>query len=220
MSKVRRWGLTVLTMASVATLVLLVTGWGSAMASSVSSVLVTNTASNPAQVHEAGTANVHVTNTDANGNIKVAEQGTPSVNVQNFPSSQTVSGSVSVDNLPAAPTTDLITDGEVTVPAGQATHLAGGSVSQYREVSFYLSLPQAPGKTAVDVICSVSTAELLPGGGVTIGTPIAFRLDTFTFTGDDTIKTYEPAPPNVNIQCHNADTNDVTFDWMLTGRTG
>src|SRR6266581_7103843 len=93
MSKVPRWGLSVLTMASVATLVLLVTGWGSAMAAQVTSVLVTNTSGNPVPVQQQGTANVNVTNTtsmpvhdtntDSNGNIKVHEQGTPTVHVNN-----------------------------------------------------------------------------------------------------------------------------------------
>ena len=58
----RTWGLSVLTMVSVATVVLLVTGWGSAVAASVSSVIVTNPASNPVKVHEVGTANVSVQN--------------------------------------------------------------------------------------------------------------------------------------------------------------
>jgi hypothetical protein len=92
-----RWGLSVLTMATIATMVLLVTGWGSAVASNISSVFVTNTSSNPVPitpigtvpVHEQGTANVNVvnttslpvhdTNTDENGNIKVHEQGVATV---------------------------------------------------------------------------------------------------------------------------------------------
>jgi hypothetical protein len=48
--------------------IVLATGSGSAVAASISSVFVTNTASHPVPVHE--------TNTDANGNIKVHEQGT------------------------------------------------------------------------------------------------------------------------------------------------
>jgi hypothetical protein len=63
MSRLGRWGATVVTMVSVATVVLLVTGWGSAVAANVSSVFVTNTASNPVPVHEQGTANVAITGT-------------------------------------------------------------------------------------------------------------------------------------------------------------
>jgi len=94
MNKFLRWGVSVLTMMSVAVVVLLVTGWGSAIASNVGSVLVANTASNPVPVtptgtvpvHEQGTANVAEQNLDANGNIKVHEQGTANVNVTNTPS--------------------------------------------------------------------------------------------------------------------------------------
>src|SRR2546421_1427840 len=65
-------------MVSVATLLLLVTGWGSALAANMSSVFVTNTASNPMPVQQQGTASVEVTNTsvpvhdtnvDSNGNL-------------------------------------------------------------------------------------------------------------------------------------------------------
>jgi hypothetical protein len=71
-------------MGSVATLVLLVTGWGSALASSLSTaVIVANPATNPAKVHEQGIAKVAVQNADASGNIKVHEQGTANVNVTN-----------------------------------------------------------------------------------------------------------------------------------------
>lgn len=90
-NKLLRWGLSVLTMVSVATVLLLITGWGSAIASSVSSVVVTNTASNPVPVtptgtvpvHEQGTAKAQEQNVDGNGNIKVHEQGTANVNVTN-----------------------------------------------------------------------------------------------------------------------------------------
>lgn len=206
MSKFRRWGLSALTMASVATLVLLVTGWGSAMAASVSSVIVANPASNPAQVH--------VTNTDANGNVKVAEQGTPNVNVQNFPSSQTVSGSVSVSNFPDAPTTSQIAGDETLVSAGTSAILVPPTdVSRYREVTLYLGTPTVKGGAGADVSCVVLTGTA----------PLQFLLDRFSATGVGTIaiKTYEPAPPDVRINCDNLDTtNDVTLDWMLAGRTG
>jgi hypothetical protein len=49
--------------AMLVTIMLLVTGWGSAVAAQVTSVLVTNPVSNPANVHEVGTANVNVGNT-------------------------------------------------------------------------------------------------------------------------------------------------------------
>lgn len=76
------WGLSVVTMASVATAVLLATGWGSAVAANVSSVFVTNTASNPVPVTPTGTVPVH-------------EQGTANVNVTNSSISVTPPGAVS-----------------------------------------------------------------------------------------------------------------------------
>jgi hypothetical protein len=95
-------------MASVATLVLLVTGWGSAVAGSVQSVIVANTASNPVPVaatgtvpvHEQGTAKVAEQNVDGNGNIKVHEQGTANVNVTNT-TAVPVNGSVSISGTPS-----------------------------------------------------------------------------------------------------------------------
>ena len=74
MNRLVRWGLSLLTMTSVATVVLLVTGWGSAVASSVQSVIVANTASNPVPVREQ--------NVDKNGYIAVHEQGTAAVHEQ------------------------------------------------------------------------------------------------------------------------------------------
>jgi uncharacterized membrane protein YfcA len=63
-------GMLVLVMA-----LLLATGWGSAVAAQISSVFVTNDAAHPVPVAE--------TRTDAQGNIKVHEQGTANVNVTN-----------------------------------------------------------------------------------------------------------------------------------------
>lgn len=59
---------------SLVTIVLLVTGWGSAAADNVASVIVANTTSKPVPVQEV--------NTDANRNIKVHEQGTANTREQ------------------------------------------------------------------------------------------------------------------------------------------
>lgn len=135
-SKFSRWGMTVLTMVSVATVVLLVTGWGSAMASSVSSVLVANTASNPAQVHEAGTANVHVTNTtampvnaqnlntDTSGNLKVAQQGTADVNVTNSSLSVTPQAPITGGGSAVSGSTQLTTTSQIQLALPDATEVA------------------------------------------------------------------------------------------------
>jgi hypothetical protein len=54
---------------------LLATGWGSAVAAQITSVFVTNDSAHPVPVQEQ--------RTDANGNIRVHEQGTANVNVTN-----------------------------------------------------------------------------------------------------------------------------------------
>lgn len=221
MIKFRRWGLSVLTMASVAAMVLLVTGWGSAMASSVSSVIVANTASNPAQVHEAGTANVHVTNTDANGNIKVAEQGTPSVNVQNFPPSQTVNRSVSVSNFPAAPATSVIGADSTALTLDPQLLIGVRDLSAYREVTLYIRTEE-PNNDAVGS-CDVSTEAAEGGDPKALA---AWTIDSFSFYSSTTIKTYDPAPPNMSVRCTLSPvpggpaTISQNVHWLLTGRTG
>jgi hypothetical protein len=118
MSKLGKWGVTALTMVAVATVVLLVTGWGSAVAASGASFFVNNTASDPVPVHatgtvpvhEQGTANVDVTNTtalpvqetntDAQGDVKVHEQGTADVNVTNTTVPVQEQGTVQVASSP------------------------------------------------------------------------------------------------------------------------
>ncbi len=81
--------MTLVATTSLVTIVLLVTGWGSAVAAQVTSVLVTNTASQPVPVQavgtvpvdEQGTASVNVTNTS----VPVHEQGTATVRAADNP---------------------------------------------------------------------------------------------------------------------------------------
>lgn len=104
-SKVLRWGLSVLTMVSVATVLLLVTGWGSAMAAQITSVFVTNTSANPVPVN--GSVNV--------GNLPATQPVSGSVNVGNTSTNPVpVSGSVNVGNFPSFPSTQTV-NGTVTV---------------------------------------------------------------------------------------------------------
>jgi hypothetical protein len=103
-------------MVSVATVVLLVTGWGSALAANVGSVFVTNTASNPVPVHQQGTADVA-----QSGAWNVGITGTPTVK----------SGDAA---------SVLGQGGDVAVSPGQRLTLNpdGEDVSAYREVTLYL----------------------------------------------------------------------------------
>ena len=75
LQRLKKYALAAGGMLVLATMLLLATGRTSAVAAQISSVFVTNTASNPVPVTE--------TSTDASGNIKVHEQGTASVNVTN-----------------------------------------------------------------------------------------------------------------------------------------
>jgi hypothetical protein len=114
-----KWVMTVLTTASVATIVLFVTGWGSAAASSVSSVLVTNTASHPVPVQEQGTPHVA-----QSGAWNVGISGTPSVK--------------------SSDTATVIAEGHlVDIGPAQTLRIPGTppqDVSAYREVTFYWEL--------------------------------------------------------------------------------
>jgi hypothetical protein len=207
-------------MVSVATVVLLVTGWGSAVAASVQSVIVANPASNPAQVHE--------TNTDTNGSIKVHEQGTANVNVTNtaavpvsgtvsvgnLPATQPVSGTVNVGNFPAdfpaAPTTDVVQNTSGHAPAnGIYTVLNEPDARAYRAVTIYLRLGTASGSGQQ---CSVETFD--PAGH-------DYLVDSFqTGTSNFFTKSYDPAPPRLAVVCVDGTGNGLDWNAMLTGRTG
>jgi hypothetical protein len=212
------------------TLVLLATGWGTAVASSLSNVFITNTSANPVPVtptgtvpvHEQGTPNVKVTNTtplpvqetntDAQGNIKVHEQGTADVNVTDFPNTQTVNGSVNVGNFPNAPTTKVISvNGIIMTPGFTADVLGPVDLSAYREVTLYLVFEG--GGVAVPH-CEVTTSDGSQN----------YTIDDFsgtTSSPDFLVKTYDPAPPNIFMSCtDSSNTFGITGNFMLAGRTG
>jgi len=84
------------------------------------------------RVHEQGTPTVSVGNfpLDANGNLKVAGSANVSgtVNVGNLPATQPVSGTVNVGNLPATqPVSGTVTVGNF--PATQNVNIVGGSTT-------------------------------------------------------------------------------------------
>ena len=60
--KLRKWSLTLIATTSLVAVVLLVTGWGSAMAAQVTSIFVNNDAAHPVPVAQQGTADVNVKN--------------------------------------------------------------------------------------------------------------------------------------------------------------
>jgi len=218
-SKFPRWGLSVLTMASVATLVLLVTGWGSALASSVSSVIVANTTSNPANVHEAGTANVKVTNTtpvpvqetntDTNGNIKVHEQGTANVSVTGTPTVQTDGATV-------------IANGSTQVAQGSGINLSGGTesgdarftdVSAYRDVTLFLRLGCQGGPSDLS-----STDVPAFTGNPQSGFLLPQQFDSIVPTSEFSVHTFSPAPATIWLNFDNNSPDQCTVEYVLVGR--
>jgi hypothetical protein len=205
-------------MVSVATVVLLVTGWGSAVAANVSSVFVTNTASNPVPVHEQGTGKVQVTNTtplpvsetntDGNGNIKVHEQGTANV-------AQSGTWNVGITGTPTVRSGDtasvLDQGGDVTLSAGQRLTLnpKAEDVSAYREVTLYLEF--VGGNFYTDTELWSLTDD---------GTPYLFAFDHLTPQDLRVVKTYDPAPAKLVLQLwNNSSTSETDIDYTIVGRT-
>jgi hypothetical protein len=211
--------------------ILLVSGSGTAAADQLFNVFVTNTSANPVPVSGTLTVTspaasplaVHEANTDANGNIKVREQGTVqvggSVSVSNLPSTQPVSGTVDVGNFPtnfpAAPTTSVIASGVTTVAqvanVGEAvTIIPQTDVSAYREVTVYAAVNLGGGSGQ---LCGVATFD--PSGN-------GYEVERFGFGAPDLqlIKTFDPAPPNFEFGCENTLDHDVQITWMLVGRSG
>jgi hypothetical protein len=194
MKHLRSYVVTLVATTSVVMLVLLLTGWGSAVASQVSSVFVTNT--------------------DANGNVKVHEQGTANVQVTNLPATQPVSGTVNVGN-PAE--TVVIARGRLTgIPVSGEWDIPRTDVSAYREVTLYLEIGSAFGGTGQDCRVYDNDENLQTGlGGL-------YLLEEFdTADKNDFNTTIDPAPPNIEFACTNGfPAVEAEIEWMLVGRTG
>jgi hypothetical protein len=200
----RKYGLGAASMLVLVLAILLVSGWGSAVAAQVSGVFVTNTPANPVPVSGAVTVS----------NLPATQPVSGAVTVSNLPQTQPVSGTVDVGNFPgnfpAAPSTVVITSGVIDVPnAGFAHIIPQTDLSAYREVTLYLIISPGAG---LGQSFDVETFD--PNG-------IFYGLDGIS-TGTDTeeIKTYDPAPPNIKVGDHNQSGFDVQINWMLVGRTG
>jgi hypothetical protein len=217
MSRLSRWGLTVVTMVSVAIGVLLISGWGPAVAANVSSVFVTNTASRPVPVRQQGTASVNVTNTsvpvhdtnvDSNGNLKVHEQGTANV-------AQSGTWNVGITGTPTVKSGDVASvldqSGCVTVSPGQQLTLNPDNedVSAYREVTVYLQF--CGGNFNTDTEYWADTSD---------GTPYLFAFDHLIPQDIRVVKTYDPAPVRLLLQLWNTSTTSNTdIEYTIVGRT-
>jgi hypothetical protein len=220
MNRFGKWAATVVTMVSVTTVVLLATGWGSAVAANVNSVFVTNQSSNPVPVRQQGPAEVKVTNsaplpvretnTDGNGNIKVHEQGTAKV-------SQSGTWSVGITGTPTVKSGDVASvlgqsGGCVAVNPGQRPTLNPNNedVSAYREVTLYLQF--CGGNFNTDTSLVSATTD----GSATVN----FAFDDEDSLGIKVVKTYDPAPANLVIQLWNNSTTSATeIEYTIIGRT-
>jgi hypothetical protein len=213
------WGATVVTMISVTTVVLLVTGWGSAVAANVNSVFVSNTPANPVPVRQQGIAEVRVTNgtpvpvketnTDGNGNVKVHEQGAAKV-------SQSGTWNVGITGTPTVKSGDVATvlgqsGGCITVGPGQRPTLNPNNedVSAYREVTLYLQFCGGDFNTDAQLVSATSD------GGSSL-----FAFDDLDSPGIKVVKTYDPAPAELVLELWNNSTTSATdIEYTIVGRT-
>ena len=219
----KKYALGAASMAALVIAILLIGGWGTAAADQLFNVFVTNTSANPVPVSGTLTINnppaspvpVNETNTDANGNIKVHEQGTVQVGgnvaVSNLPATQPVSGTVNVGNFPAAPKTDVIASGAFTLNLAGAVLFGPADVSAYRQLTLYMKV--TTGGTAH---CTFFT---FPGAFPTGNDDI--EVDSVAIGNvPDVIKTIEPVPPKIQLNCDLDGFTPVPISWMLAGRTG
>jgi hypothetical protein len=162
-----RYGVTLAMTTSLVTIVLLVTGWGSAMAAQITNVLVSNTSANPVPVQAVGTLPVH-------------EQGTANVAVSG------VVATKASDNpaIQPAEETELFTVGlgatggggtVYTVPTGKrlvietATVIAQLPAGQRASTNLLINLAGATGKTGPGVgVFEIPMSESFDNGTVAI----------------------------------------------------
>jgi hypothetical protein len=205
MSRLGRGGATVVTMVSVASLVLLATGWGSAVAANVTSVFVTNRASNPVPVKQHGTANVYVTNTKP---LNAYLTNTPKV-------AQSGAWNVGINGTPTVKSGDtasvLAQGGDVPVSAGQRLVLNPNAqdVSAYREVTVYLEFVGGEFNTNTELTALTDD-----------GTPYLFAFDDLVPQDLRVVKTYDPAPAKLVLQLWNqSGSSETDIDYTIVGRT-
>jgi hypothetical protein len=118
-----------------AVVILVASGWGSAVAAQISKVFVTNDSAHPVPVQEQ--------RTDANGNIKVHEQGTANVNVTN--GSLNVASPTPITEGGSSTVTNGTRDFDVPVTASALSiHMSDTVVSiefRYRPAQFPATFP-------------------------------------------------------------------------------
>jgi hypothetical protein len=227
MLRFRKWAATLVATLSVVTIVLLLTGWGSAVASNAAAtlnVLVANTSANPVPVqatgtlpvHEQGTANVNVTNTvPVSGSVGIT--GTPSVSLSGTPTVKTTA----VDN-PAFQPVEVegsVVDGSDTTIADKAIYtVPAGKELVIQQVQMQSVLPS--GEHVIESsIATVNSTQL--------GRPTFYRwivpettavVDTFGTDWIGAIQTTLYADPGTNVamRCRRSDTTGTSNGVSVT----
>ncbi len=164
-------------------------------------VLVVNPASSPVPVVGAradGTLAVSGSvNVTASSPLPVA--GT--INVGNLPSTQPVSGTVSIGAV-----TRIIDSGTTSIPSFDFAYLVNNKdVSAYKSVSLYVNIASS----AANQELVASTSD---GGNI-------FPIEIFSVTDPQFVRSWDPAPPNITLLWNSSYGSTVVVDWMLIGRT-
>lgn len=213
----------------VVAVVLLATGWGSAVASSLTKVLVTNTPDKPIPVTATSTVPVAVQNLPAsqtvNGSVSVdnfpsTQTVGGSVSVSNFPSTQTVAGSVSVSNFPSTQTVaGAVQSSDVTRFLGGSYALQGSGtlrlvdgadVSSARSVRLDVTCSGDPGCPGV-TITVVADGTMIDS--FTIGNSLALGVND-----DSATRTYEVPGQVLYVDAHGVNPN-MSFNAYVYGRS-
>jgi hypothetical protein len=156
---------------------ILATGWGSAVAGQISNAFITNGPANPVPVQEQ--------RTDANGNIKVHEQGTADVNVTN--------SSLKVGS--PAPITDG--GGGIGVDTGSVSHE---------------SVPVIASALDIHMSSDVSTLALQLGTGPGSTTPAVFVGPSQGAASDIVLPLSRPIKFD-GVECDGVGTGGCSVTW-------
>ena len=164
------------------------------------------------------------------GNFPASQTVSGSVNVGNFPASQTVNGSVNVGNFPTSQTVNG------TVNVGNEVQVAGSSSDLASETGHNLQAGAQDSTGYLDTSldgavklyvsctptnpgdCSSVAIDLLtqPAGPLTA----EYLIDSFSAADNQTVNRIETIPgPDTNVVISNTGLSPVTVSYALIGRT-
>jgi hypothetical protein len=160
-------------------------------------------------VHEQGTANVNVTggNMTVGGTIAATQSGTWTVGVNNFPSIQPVSGTVSVGNLP---TTQNVNVTNSSIPVAGTVEIGNSSTNPVH-VQEVTASAAGYGAAAIDSRPGYSTTLTVPSGTVLtdfvasitdIDSHGGHNCDIVIYDSSDFLYLDRPSGPGVVVELH------------------